>query len=104
MIDHMGRPDLAEGPNSPAIAALFRLLDTRRVYVKLSGAGRISRTGLSCTGAPYADAVALAARRAAHAPEHVLWGTDWPHVNLHGPMPDDGNLVDNPARFFGFKD
>jgi len=49
----------------------------------------------------------------------VLWGSDWPRVNLHGPMPDDGDLVDfidriasateqcrllvdNPATLFGF--
>jgi 2-pyrone-4,6-dicarboxylate lactonase len=24
----------------------------------------------------------------------VLWGTDWPHPNLTGHMPDDGLLVD----------
>ena len=24
----------------------------------------------------------------------MLWGTDWPHPNLKGPMPDDGLLID----------
>jgi 2-pyrone-4,6-dicarboxylate lactonase len=24
----------------------------------------------------------------------VLWGTDWPHPNFSGPVPDDGALVD----------
>ncbi len=116
VIDHMGRPDLAEGPDSPSMTALRRLLDTGRVYVKLSGADRVS-----LAGAPYTDVAPLAARLAAHAPERVLWGSDWPHVNLHAPMPDDGDLVDliapiapteaarqlllvdNPARCFGFK-
>ena len=54
------------------------------------------------------------------APDRVLWGTDFPHPNISGPMPDDGRLlalladiarepdelskllVDNPAEFFGF--
>ncbi|MGB7122040.1 MAG: amidohydrolase family protein, partial [Bradyrhizobium sp.] len=27
-------------------------------------------------------------------PDRVLWGTDWPHPNLKGHMPDDGHLVD----------
>ena len=27
-------------------------------------------------------------------PDRVLWGTDWPHPNLKGHMPDDGLLVD----------
>ncbi len=54
------------------------------------------------------------------APGRLLWGTDWPHVNLEGPMPDSTEfldlllewvpdedarnriLVDNPARLYGF--
>lgn len=115
VIDHMARPDLGEGPDGPTAAALRRLMDTGRVWVKLSGADRLSRAG-----APYRDVVPLASALARHAPERVLWGSDWPHVNLHGPMPDDGDLVDliagivpgeearrkllidNPAAFFGF--
>ena len=49
-----------------------------------------------------------------------MWGTDWPHPDLPGPMPDAGDLldalwdwcqdealyrkilVDNPARLYGF--
>ncbi|GAB2900688.1 amidohydrolase family protein [Paraburkholderia jirisanensis] len=116
VIDHMARPDLAAGPDGAAIAALRALLDTGRVWVKLSGADRLSKTG-----APFHDALPIARSVAAHAPERVLWGSDWPHVNLHGPMPDDGDLtdliadivpdeglrhkllVDNPARFLGFR-
>ena len=53
------------------------------------------------------------------APERVVWGTDWPHVNLKEPpsdqalfsllaqvAPDDRSrtqlLVNNPARLYGF--
>ncbi|WP_026190499.1 amidohydrolase family protein [Methylobacterium sp. WSM2598] len=115
VIDHMARLDIAEGPDGPVAGAMKRLLDTGTVYVKLSGPERLSKVG-----APYHDVVPLAAGLARHAPERVLWGSDWPHVNLHGPMPDDGDLVDliaeiapseaarklllvdNPTRFFGF--
>jgi predicted TIM-barrel fold metal-dependent hydrolase len=115
VIDHMARPDISSGPDGVAMTALHRLMDTGRVWVKLSGADRLSRTG-----APFHDALPIARSLAAHAPERVLWGSDWPHVNLHGPMPDDGDLVDlissivpdeddrhrllvdNPAQFFGF--
>jgi 2-pyrone-4,6-dicarboxylate lactonase len=49
-----------------------------------------------------------------------VWGTDWPHPNHQGPIPDDGVLVDilaeiaptdsarqallvdNPQRFYRF--
>jgi predicted TIM-barrel fold metal-dependent hydrolase len=86
------------------------------VWVKLSGADR-----LSITGAPFHDALPIARSLAAHAPERMLWGSDWPHVNLHAAMPDDGDLVDliadivpdeanrrrllvdNPAELFGFE-
>lgn len=115
VIDHMARPDLADGAGGPVAAALKRLLDTGSVWVKLSGADRLSKVG-----APYRDVLPLAAGLARHAPERALWGSDWPHVNIHGPMPDDGDLVDlaaeiaptealrrrmlvdNPAAFFGF--
>lgn len=115
VIDHMGRPDLRDGPNGPAIEALCRLLDTGRVWVKLSGADRLTHQRV-----PYVEALPIAQRLAAHAPERTLWGTDWPHVNLDGPMSDDAALVDlipqivpsdarrqamlvdNPTEFFGF--
>ncbi len=39
--------------------------------------------------------------RAAHAliaaaPDHILWGTDWPHSEIFEPnkMPNDGDLID----------
>nr|WP_281178414.1 amidohydrolase family protein [Amycolatopsis jejuensis] len=71
------------------MTALLRLLDTGTVWVKLSGADRIA------TAPPdLADSAALARLLAEHAPERVVWGTDFPHPNTHGFMPDDGHLVD----------
>ncbi|CAG7627517.1 amidohydrolase family protein [Rhodococcus opacus] len=89
VIDHLGRVDLNDGLDSPPVQALRRLLDTGTVWLKLSGTYRVT-----LTGAPYDDANALAASLAAHAPERVVWGTDFPHPNLYGPMPDDGILLD----------
>jgi len=115
VIDHMGRPDTREGSDGPAMLAMRRLLDTGRVWVKLSGADRLSHQKV-----PYTDALPIARSIAAHAPERILWGSDWPHVNLGGPMTDDTclvdlipeiapseavrqrMLVDNPAEFFRF--
>ena len=115
VIDHLGRVDLTLGLRSPAVEALRRLLDTGRVWVKVSGVDRVSKLG-----PPYQDAGELACALVEHAPERVLWGTDFPPPNIVGGAPDDGLLVDllaaiaptperlqqllvsNPARFFDF--
>ncbi|MEV1068590.1 amidohydrolase family protein [Streptomyces sp. NPDC050263] len=89
VIDHIGRVDLAAGRDDPALRSLRALLDSGEVWVKLSGVDRISRQG-----PPYADAVALAASLVEYAPERVVWGTDYPHVNIASDAPDDGLLVD----------
>ena len=82
--------------------------------MKLSGTDRITKQNYQ-----YADAVPFARALAAHAPERVVWGTDWPHPN-HSAVPNDGELVDliaeiapdlktrqlmlvhNPTKLFGF--
>jgi 2-pyrone-4,6-dicarboxylate lactonase len=43
---------------------------------------------------PYRDVVPFARHVVETFPDRVLWGTDWPHPNLTGHMPDDGLLVD----------
>jgi len=114
VIDHIGRIDIAEGLQGQTFTALRRLLDRGNIWVKLSGTDRISKQKY-----PYADAIAFPRDLAAHAPERVVWGTDWPHPN-HSAMPNDGELVDliaeiapnertrklmlvdNPAKLFGF--
>ncbi|GGF57128.1 2-pyrone-4,6-dicarboxylate hydrolase [Azorhizobium oxalatiphilum] len=88
IIDHMARPDIA-ADLAPIREALFRLIDTGRVWVKLSGADRLSKAG-----SPYADVSGYARALLNHAPERMLWGSDWPHVNLSAAMPNDGTLVD----------
>jgi predicted TIM-barrel fold metal-dependent hydrolase len=114
VIDHIGRIDITEGLHGAAFSALRRLLDRGNVWVKLSGTDRITKQGY-----PYTDAVPFARALARHAPERVVWGTDWPHPN-HNAVPNDGELVDliteiapdaktrqlmlvdNPAKLFGF--
>jgi 2-pyrone-4,6-dicarboxylate lactonase len=113
VIDHMARVDLSD---DAAGDCLLRLLDRGNVWVKLSAPERISRQP-----APFADAVRFARSLAEHAPDRVVWGTDYPHPNIPGEMVDDGALVDlvpliapdpvvrgkmlvdNPAALFGFR-
>ncbi|WP_426959395.1 amidohydrolase family protein [Muricoccus radiodurans] len=112
VIDHMGRVDPALGVEGPAFRALLELVKDDRIWVKLSGAERMTTT-------PFAEAVPFAAALLRAAPMRVLWGTDFPHPNLttpvdeaellnllpaFAPTPEDRQrlLVDNPAALYGF--
>ncbi len=115
VIDHMGRVDASLGLDQPNFRALLTLLDNKNVWVKVSGADRVTRAG-----PPYADAVPFARTLVAEFGDRCVWGTDWPHPNHQGPVPDDGGLVDilaeiapsdvarqallvdNPQRFYRF--
>lgn len=115
VIDHMGRVKTGGGVEQPAFKLLLGLLKNEDFWVKICGAERISSSG-----APYLDAVPFARALIEAAPDRVLWGTDWPHPNIDGVMPNDGDLmnllalsapeqalrdrimVDNPARLYGF--
>src|SRR5262249_29491515 len=93
VIDHIARLDVEEGTTGKAYTALRRLLDSGKVWVKLSGTARVSKEPQ-----PFRDAVAIASTLATDAPERVVWGTDWPHPNIERHMPNDGRLVDAIAE------
>ena len=125
VIDHFGRVDAAAGLSQPGFDTLLSLVASGNAYVKLSAPHRISKR-------PDLDDVAPIARALIAAnPDHVLWGSDWPHTgggrgqrNRNAIEPftaiDDGAvldrlanwagdattltriLVDNPARLYGF--
>ena len=98
VVDHMGRPDLAKPLEGPEFALFLRLLsEHENVWTKVSCPERLSRSGppaLRGERSPYRDVVPFACHVVERFPERVLWGTDWPHPNLKGYMPDDGLLVD----------
>jgi 2-pyrone-4,6-dicarboxylate lactonase len=98
VVDHMGRPDVAESVDGPGFALFLRLLrEHPNVWTKVSCPERLSVAGppaLDGERHPYRDVVPFARRVVEEFPDRVLWGTDWPHPNLKGHMPDDGLLVD----------
>lgn len=89
IIDHMGRVRAKDGLQQPAFRQLLDLMRNPLAWVKICGAERISSTG-----APFRDALPFARALLDVAPDRVLWGTDWPHPNIAGDMPNDGDLVD----------
>jgi len=127
VFDHFGGAQAALGPEQPGFADLVQLVQSGKAYVKISGAYRASKLGLD-----YPDAAPLARGLITANSDRIVWGTDWPHpdsVTPPGKKPtdvtplfqiDDGrllnqlpvwapdaavrkkNLVDNPARLYGF--
>jgi 2-pyrone-4,6-dicarboxylate lactonase len=90
VIDHMGRPDVTQGPHGADMKAFRNLLDSRQdIWVKTTCPDR-----LSPQGEPYDDFVAAVAPLVEEYQDRVLWGTDWPHPNMEHRIPDDGGLVD----------
>jgi 2-pyrone-4,6-dicarboxylate lactonase len=94
VIDHMGRPDVSQGPDGADMTAFRRLLDSREdIHFKATCPDRLDPTG------PPWDAFARAvAPLVAEYPDRALWGTDWPHPNMQDAIPDDGALVDMIPR------
>jgi predicted TIM-barrel fold metal-dependent hydrolase len=90
VLDHFASIPAAGGIDQPAVKAVLKMLDSGRVWLKLSGPMR-------CTSEPppYPSVTPLAHVFVKHAPERMVWGSDWPHVNLDGMvMPNDGDLLD----------
>jgi len=94
VIDHMGRPDVSQGPDGPDMRAFRRLLDSRPdIHFKATCPDR-----LDPAGPPWDDFARAVAPLVADYPERALWGTDWPHPNMQDAIPDDGALVDMIPR------
>lgn len=89
VIDHMGMFDVAAGPAEPGFATLCALLQEGRAWVKLCA---------------YRNLLALPARADWEAgrafqqalqqanPDQLVWGSDWPHLNVRNP-PDTAGLL-----------
>lgn len=117
MIDHVGKFLEPVRLEHPGVLSLLRLLDTGRVWMKLSAPYEVSKAG-----PPYYDDVGAIARACVRAnPERLVWASNWPHVSVKTP-PDDAALLDvlldwapneadrqrilveTPAAFYGFSD
>lgn len=116
VLGHLGYMKTDKGLANAGFQALLNLIKAGHAWVKLTGPSRITTTG----GLPYSDVVPYARALLDANPERVIWGTDWPHVIIKTPMPNDGDLADllsgwipdarlreqalvhNPARLYGF--
>ena len=94
VIDHMGRPDVTQGPDGPDMRAFRSLLDSRPdIHFKPTCPDRLDPAGEPWTA--FAEAVRPLVE---DYPDRCIWGTDWPHPNMQDNVPDDGHLVDMIPR------
>jgi len=115
VVDHMGHMPTSAGIEHPGFQILLQLVRRGGCWVKLSGAYRISGGPY-----PYHDVVPFARALIEADASRVVWGSDWPHPAVRGPIPKDAELLDllavwapdaemrrrilveNPARLYGF--
>ena len=88
VFDHMGGMMASTAFDDPIFLRICRLLESGRCWTKLTGYRP------SVAGPPYRDVLPLARHFIDRAPDRCVWGTDWPHTNIEGYMPDDGDLLD----------
>ena len=117
IIDHAGKFIPPVSTDDPAFIALLKLIDRGNCYVKISACYETSQVGAPT----YEDVGKLSRALVAHAPERMLYASNWPHVSMPiDRQPDDRLLldlmadwapdaalrqkifVDNPARLYGF--
>jgi predicted TIM-barrel fold metal-dependent hydrolase len=126
VVDHFGKAMANLGPHQPGFEVLLSLLREGKVWVKLSGAHRISSLPEFSDVKPMIDALLDANA------DQLIWGSDWPHTGAWPGIPltrdvfnefhpiDDGIaanrlrrwlgdtgyqrkvLADNPARLYDF--
>ena len=94
VIDHMGRPDVTQGPDGADMKAFRNFLNSRDdIWFKATCPDR-----LDGNGDPWDMFAESVAPLVADYPTRCLWGTDWPHPNMQDAIPDDGHLVDMIPR------
>ncbi len=116
VVGHTGYLRPGQDASCDGFTAMLRLAAAGKCWVKITAPYRISPGDL-----PYRQAGEFARAVVAAAPDRVVWGTDWPHVKLDKPMPNDADLcdlffqwiadgptrrrilVDNPAELYGFR-
>ena len=94
VVDHMGRPDVSQGPDGPDMRAFRRLLESRDdIWFKPTCPDR-----LDASGDPWNNFASAIAPLVADYSDRCIWGTDWPHPNMQDNIPDDGHIVDMIPR------
>ena len=112
VIDHMGGFDVEAGIDDPNFRTFLSLVERGKIWVKLCAYRNLLKASSMEQGLPFHQALVAA------NPTQLVWGSDWPHLNL-APAPDtlqllqmmkrwtdsdaltQAILVNNPGRLYG---
>lgn len=89
VIDHMARLDFTAALDETLLARFKQQLKQGNRWLKLSGIDR----AMQGQPGPWPRALDMTRSLLQHAEERCIWGTDWPHPNIKGPLPDDQQLL-----------
>jgi len=90
IVGHVGYTKVTAGLDHPGYREFLAMLRDGLGWVKLTAPYRISAQEQF----PYGDVSPFVHAVLGAAPDRIVWGTDWPHVMVTPPMPNDGDLVD----------
>ena len=92
VIDHMGGFDVNLGVQDPGFQCLLRLMESGKVWLKLCAYRNLLQESHIDNGRPFHE------KLTAVNPDRLVWGTDWPHLNV-APPPSTQSLLDTLVRW-----
>jgi len=117
VLDHVAHAEPGMSDKNANFRELLRVLDSEEhAWINLYSFYQLSKQGPP----DYADIVPVVQSIVATRPDHVIWGSNWPHAGVPVPMPNDGDLLDfllvaapdetirklilseNPAKLYGW--
>ena len=118
LFDHVAHSEPHQNKNDREFRKLLAILrNEERAWINLYSFYQLSESGPP----DYSDMLAVVGAIVEARPDHVVWGSNWPHGGIAVPMPNDGDLldflltsvpdetirkqilVDNPAKLYGWQ-
>jgi 2-pyrone-4,6-dicarboxylate lactonase len=91
VFDHVAHAEPGSRERDHELRELLGVLkDEEQAWINLYSFYQLSKSGPP----EYADMVEVVRAIIEARPDHVIWGSNWPHAGIAVPMPNDGDLLD----------